>query len=134
VEDVEITIVDQILLGCKGVSNDQQIKYSGAAFYFYATLRLGGISDPIAIIPGDPEGCHLPWRVNFELEMWCAKRMNETTSVCVATGSRVFLCPLFYRDPVQKLQAFPFCPYSRSKQDQKMMCGFSSCSKKCLII
>jgi hypothetical protein len=55
---------------------------------------------------------------------WCGKRMNETTSVCVATGSGVFLCPLFYGNPVQKLQAFPFCPYSRSKQDQKLTCGF----------
>jgi hypothetical protein len=36
--------------------------------------------------------------------IWCGKRMNETTSVCVATGSGVFLCPLFYGDPVQQLQ------------------------------
>jgi hypothetical protein len=39
------------------------------------------------------------------------KEVNEITSVCVANGSGVFVCPLFYRTPVQKLRGFPFCPY-----------------------
>jgi hypothetical protein len=38
VEDVQITIVDQILLGCKGVSNDRQIKYSGTTVFAAATV------------------------------------------------------------------------------------------------
>jgi hypothetical protein len=32
-------------------------------------LKVTGFNNAIAIVPGDLEGCHLPWWVNFELEM-----------------------------------------------------------------
>jgi hypothetical protein len=62
----------ELKLGYKKLSNDPQIKYSGTTVFAAATvhlLSLGGCNDPIAIVVGHAEHCHLPWWVNFELKM-----------------------------------------------------------------
>jgi hypothetical protein len=57
---------------CKEISNDGQIKYSGTIVFAPATvdeLRLGGCNDPIAIVVGHAEPCHLPWCVHLVLQL-----------------------------------------------------------------
>jgi hypothetical protein len=43
-------------------------------------LQLGDSDDAIAIVVGDMEGCHLPWWVNFELEV-CLQIRSERNNV-----------------------------------------------------
>jgi hypothetical protein len=60
--------------------------------------------------------CHCGWISSWRCGV--AKEVCKTTSICVAKPRS------FYGAPVHFLQGFPFCPYSRRKQDQKMRCGF----------
>jgi hypothetical protein len=65
--------------------------------------------------------------------IWCcnssvAKEVNEKQlAKSCAIPNRVFFCPLFYRDPVQKLHGFPFCPYLRLQTRLLLTCGFMFC-------
>jgi hypothetical protein len=52
-------------------SNKWQIKYSGAIVF---AVQLGACNDPIAIVPGDQEGCHLPLSIHLVLQLvWHTK-------------------------------------------------------------
>jgi hypothetical protein len=62
------------------------------------------------------------------------KEVNQTSSVCVANESQVFLCPLFYWVPVQKLQECSMCPVLMGQTRSKMMYDFNDFKKKCSII
>jgi hypothetical protein len=83
-------------------------------------LKVTGFNDAIATAIGDAEGCHLPWWVNFELEM-CLQTKSERNNVSL------FFLLFFYGDPVQKLQGFPFCPVLMSETRLLLMCGFMFC-------
>jgi hypothetical protein len=71
------------------------------------------------------------WRavICHGVSIWCCnssvakeKWMKRLTFVW-QKESPVFVRPLFYSFPVEILQEFSSSQYSRSKQDQKMMCG-----------
>ena len=55
------------------------------------------------------------------ISIWC----GVATEVCGKSGEASFFLSFFcfYGQTVQKLQAFPFSPYSRCKQDRKMRFG-----------
>jgi hypothetical protein len=73
-------------------------------------LKLTGFNDAIVIVVGDPERRHLPWWVNFELQLvWQKKSESKTACIYTVKESRVFFCPLFYGVPVQSLQDFSSC-------------------------
>jgi hypothetical protein len=123
----------ELKLGYKEVSNDRQIKYSSTTVFATATvdqLSLGGCNDAIVIVVGDTEGCHLPLSINLVLQLvWQRKSNPKQLAITRQKKSQVFFCPLFYRplfygDPVENLQDFPFCPVLRSETRLHLMCGF----------
>jgi hypothetical protein len=51
-------------------------------------LKVTGFNDAIATAIGDAEGCHLPWWVNFELEM-CLQIKSERNNVLLHRKKKV---------------------------------------------
>jgi hypothetical protein len=110
--------------------------YSGAAFYFYATLdllQLAGCNDPISIDIGDPEGCHLPWCIHLVLEMWCGKRkVIGITSKIVCNSESSFLLSAFLRGSSTKSTQLPIFSCLMEPNKTKNEVWFISCESNVL--